>query len=404
MKMINKPFGIISLFVIIILASLSTTASAANLVNDEANYSLNYAQSIKENGFLVDNDSDTIMIVGGWRITQADLDYRVTEYKEIGKDASIPEILNVLFEEAALYAQAESLGLLPTNGDIIEYVNEIYADAYDVIKDSKTLNNSSILYYGFKFLVENNVYQHYLTEGRELGLIAPLPTSENNVLTNYKYGNGDDYYCEHRIAFKEEVPFESYVSFYPVKDKVVQIYTSTNEISITNASINNRGILNKEDIIASSKSLTPNVLGDGSGVFLGQAADWGAVYLPYDIYYSTIRYVSSGNKYLSGQDIVISSSTITNLPPPFRSRVYAYPVQRARIYKSDGVLVKTFSSFNGSVYYDYFWNYIIWARGSVGAIIGSASNNYYAEITSGIGVEDCQYPSGSPISFISNSF
>lgn len=102
--------------------------------------------------------------------------------------------------------------------------------------------------------------------------------------------------------------------------------------------------------------------------------------------------------------MLVTSSDVGNLNPELRSRVSDYPVHRAKVYKSNATLVKTFSSFSRSLWNDYLYNYLVWGHGSLGDMVGSSTYTYYVKATAGIHVDDCAYPDGSPITVKTSSF
>lgn len=179
---INKYFIGIICSIAIIYFVVGPSAQAANITqSDESTTS--FAKSVKTNGFLTVIDDNSIAIVNGWTITQADLTNRINEYNELGKEASNTEIMDVLFEEAVLYAQAEELGILPTDVEIQQYLSVLLADKNisQVIQNIKTANDS-LEYYAFKFLAYTNVYNYYLNKGRELGFITTSYTYDEENL------------------------------------------------------------------------------------------------------------------------------------------------------------------------------------------------------------------------------
>jgi|GEM_PF-4376917 len=208
---------ITSLF--IIGGSIALTAEKNQMDKSAASY----VESIKEKGFLTAADDEAIAVVDGWKITQSDLNNRINEYKLYNKEADYTEIMDVLFEEAALFSQAEALGVLPTDEEVAQYIKEIYEDKEfsSYLKNNKTINDSA-KYYAFKFLAYYNVYHYFLDEGRELELITPEWTYAEDVLSKYSYGNGDDYYVEKCIEYKKSVVWSSTIDgFKPVLDKLV---------------------------------------------------------------------------------------------------------------------------------------------------------------------------------------
>lgn len=385
-----------------LFVAATPTDNAGN--ENEITNNLSYVESIKAYGFLADPDSEVIMTVNGWNVTQADLDNRIAEHKSGGIYSSVEKIMDILFEEACRYAQAEEIGVLATDSEVEAYYKEVleYLKEEPSYYKENPFALDALKYYGFKFITFNNAYQYYLQEGRALDLITPSWTYDEATLAEYAYGNGDDYYFEKILDFKKNASWTNQEAFSPTLDQYVLLPSQLRDENISYVDLADDDIAIEN---GSKASWNPTINALGNSTWSGSCYDWGIIVrISYSVGYHAEKTTSGTKKQISKQDLIVTAPDVGNLDPALSRRVSISSLKNVKIYTSTGTLKKTFLSWTSGYHGSYFTNVFFWGRSATGGDVGLLTESLYAKATAGLYIDNAVGNGEQTHTVTSNSF